>query len=137
MVKSYEPIMAEKEKFELEYLLKSSPKVLESLLFNLDGLSEWFADDVNCKDDIYTFSWDGSEEEARLLSKKTGEYIRWKWLSDEDDGLDTYFELNYKVDPMTKTVVFKVIDFAVPSEKENAKRLWDLQVNDLRRIIGA
>jgi hypothetical protein len=48
----------EKEKFELEFLLRTSVKVLENMLSTPSGLSEWFADDVNVKDDIYTFIWD-------------------------------------------------------------------------------
>ena len=38
--------MTKKEQFELEYVLKTSPKVLDKLLSTPDGLSEWFADDV-------------------------------------------------------------------------------------------
>ena len=53
--------------FELEYLLKTSTKVLENMLSTPSGLSEWFADDVNIKDDIYTFVWDGSEESYNFV----------------------------------------------------------------------
>jgi len=35
--------MANKEKFELEYVLKTSPKVLDKMISTPDGLSEWFA----------------------------------------------------------------------------------------------
>ena len=49
--------MSEKIKFEQEYLLKTSPKVLNSMLMTPSGLSEWFSDDVNIKEDIYTFYW--------------------------------------------------------------------------------
>ena len=65
-----------KEKYELEFLLKTSPRVLEKLINTPDGLSEWFADDVNINDDIYSFEWDGNEEEARLLQNgTTGFYL--------------------------------------------------------------
>lgn len=67
-----------KEKYELEFLLKTSPRVLEKLINTPDGLSEWFADDVNIKDDIYSFEWDGNEEEARLLQNKPNAKIRWR-----------------------------------------------------------
>ncbi len=129
--------MAEKEKFELEFLLKTSPKVLDNMISTPSGLSEWFADDVNIKDDVYTFLWDGSEEEARLITKKAGSRVKWKWLEDEEDGLDTYFEVRYEVDPMTKAVVLTVIDFAEPDEMEEVQRLWDNQISDLKRTLGA
>jgi hypothetical protein len=127
----------EKEKYELEYLLKTSIKVLDNMAATPSGLSEWFADDVNIKDDVFTFYWDGSEEEARRLSRKNGSKIRWQWLEHEEEGEDTYFELFYEVDPMTKSVILKVTDFAEPDELDEAKRLWDQQITNLRNVIGA
>ncbi|WP_294672108.1 START-like domain-containing protein [uncultured Fluviicola sp.] len=129
--------MTKKEQFELEYVLKTSPRVLDKLLSTPDGLSEWFADDVIVKDDMYTFHWDGSEEQARLISKKAGEYIKWQWLNDEEDELETFFEMKYTIDPMTKVVILTVSDFAERTEKDEIVRLWESQISDLRRVIGA
>ncbi len=129
--------MTKKEQFELEYVLRTSPRVLDKLLSTPDGLSEWFADDVIVKDDMYTFHWDGSEEQARLISKKAGEYIKWQWLNDEEDDLETFFEMKYTIDPMTKVVILTVSDFAERTEKDEIVRLWESQISDLRRVIGA
>jgi len=125
----------EKEKYELEYLLKTSIKVLDNIVSTPSGLSEWFADDVNIKDDVYTFIWGGSEEEAKLISKKNNARIRWQWVENEDE--DVYFELRYEVDPMTKSVILTVTDFAEADELEEAQRLWEQQVKTLRRTLGA
>ncbi len=129
--------MPEKKKFELEFLLHTSPKVLENMLFTPSGLSEWFADDVNIKDDIYTFFWDGSEEDARLLTKRNGEKIKWQKIVDENDGLDTYFQLEYEVDPMTKAVILKVTDFEDDEDSDEARALWESLIAELKRILGA
>ena len=129
--------MAEKAKFELEYLLKTSPKVLDNMISTPSGLSEWFADDVNIQDDVYTFIWDGSEEDARLLSKKAGSRVKWSWIGDEEEGLDTFFELRYEVDAMTKAVILTITDFAEMDEMDEVKRLWESQIADLKRILGA
>lgn len=129
--------MTEKKKFELVYLLKTSPKVLDNMLSTPSGLSEWFADDVNIKDDIYTFIWDGSEEDAKLLTKRTNTKIKWKWLEDEEEGIDSYFEFNYEVDPMTKAVVLTVVDHAEEDEMEEAQALWEQQIGELKRVLGA
>ena len=59
-----------KEKYKLEFLLKTSPRVLDKLISTPDGLADWFADDVRVNDDIYTFEWDGNEEQARLVLYK-------------------------------------------------------------------
>ena len=129
--------MTEKVKFELEYLLKTSPKVLENMLCTPSGLSEWFAEDVNIKDDIFTFCWDGSEEKARLVSKKPNSKAKFKWLEDERSGNDYFFEMSFEVDPMTKMIVMTVTDYAEVEEVDEAKMLWESQINDLKRLIGA
>ena len=126
-----------KEKYKLEFLLKTSPRVLEKLITTPDGLSDWFADVVKVNDDIYTFEWDGNEEQARLVLYKMNAKIRFQWLEDEEEGLETYFELSYIVDPMTNSVILHITDFASPSDKEGNLALWNQAINDLKRIIGA
>lgn len=129
--------MTEKKKFELEYVFKSSPSILYKLLSTPDGLAEWFADDVNVQDDIYTFDWAGEEVTARLLSSKSGDFMRWTWLEDDDEDENAYFELKVKVDPMTKMSVLLITDFAEEDEIDEAKQLWESQISNLKRIIGA
>ncbi len=124
-----------KEKYELEYLFKTSPGVLEKLISTPGGLSEWFADDVNIKDDIYTFIWDGSSEDARLLQHRANQKVKFKWLEDEED--DYYFEIAMKVDPMTNDVILTITDFAYEDEIDSAELLWDQQIDSLKRTIGA
>ena len=76
--------------YQLEYPLHSSVKILYERLSTISGLSEWFADDVNInREGIYTFTWEGSSQEAELISKKKGEHIRFRWL---DSEADKYFE---------------------------------------------
>lgn len=132
-----ETFLMTKISFELEFLLKTSPKVLENMLSTPSGLSEWFAEDVNIKGDIFTFFWDGSQEEARILTKKLNGKVKFQWLSDEEDGNDAYFEIRYEVDPMTKAVILKIVDFAEPDEIEEVQQLWEQQISDLKRVLGA
>ena len=44
----------EKEKFELEFPLRASPKMLFPFLSTPSGLSEWFCDDVNSRTEVFT-----------------------------------------------------------------------------------
>jgi hypothetical protein len=129
--------MTEKIKFELEFLLKTSGKVLENMIFTPAGLAEWFADDVNIKDDILSFDWEGSQEDARLLTKRSSDKIKWQWIADEEEGLDSYCELKYDIDPMTKVVILYVTDFAEVDDMDEAKRLWEQQIGELKRVLGA
>lgn len=123
--------------FELEYILKTSPKVLNNVLFTPSGLADWFCDDVNVKEDVYTFEWDGYTEEARLLGFKQGQFIKWQWLEDEEEGLDTHFGFRYHIDAITNAVILTVTAFATEDELEEAKALWEQHINDLKRLIGA
>lgn len=129
--------MTVKHKIELEYLLKTSPKVFENMVSTPSGLAEWYADDVNIKEDVYTFFWDGSEEKARLLTKKPGNHMRWQWLKDEDDANDPYFEIQYEVDPMTKALVLHITDFAEEDDMDEVRMLWESSVQELKRVLGA
>ncbi|TNF47884.1 MAG: SRPBCC domain-containing protein [Bacteroidetes bacterium] len=129
--------MTEKVKIELEYLLKTSPKVLENMLCTPSGLSEWFADDVNIKDDVFTFIWDGSEENARIITKKPGSKVRFQWLRDEEEENECFFEMRVDVDPITKDVVLQITDFADSDEEDEVTMLWDQSVSDLKRVLGA
>ena len=74
-----------KNKYELEYSINSSPKILYTRLSTPGGLAEWFADDINIQGNIYTFIWEGTEQSAELLSKKDNQSVRFKWVDDEDE----------------------------------------------------
>jgi len=126
-----------KEKFQLEHLFKTSPKILESKLTTAEGLSEWFADDVNIRDGKYFFEWDGFEEEAVLISHKANQHIRFQWQLDIDEAIDTYFELAFTIDPLTQAIMLTITDFADTTEKESSILMWEQQLQKLRRLIGA
>jgi len=126
-----------KEKFQIEQLLKTSPKILDSKLTTVEGLSEWFADDVNLRNGQYFFMWDGYEEEAALLSHKANNHIRFQWQTDIDEELDTYFELACSLDPMTQAIMLTITDFAEAEDKDSSILMWEQQLQKLRRLIGA
>ena len=128
--------MLEKIKFELEFIVNSSPKIIYNCLSTPSGLSEWFADDVNIKGDIFTFMWEGSEEQAKLLTKKRDEFVKFQWMDQLEEGLKTYFELRIKIDAMTNERAIIVTGFADEDELEEAKALWGSQINELKHILG-
>ena len=124
-----------KEKYQLEYPINSSAKVLFNRLSTAGGLTEWFADNVNLMRDVYTFFWDGAEQKAQLMSKKDMKYVRFHWLDDEED--DTYFEFKLRPDELTGDMALIITDFAEPDEKEDAIDLWDSQISELKHAIGS
>ncbi|MBI1266780.1 MAG: SRPBCC domain-containing protein [Cryomorphaceae bacterium] len=124
----------EKVLLQKEYLLNASKSILFNCLSTPSGLSEWFADDVNIRNEVYTFKWDDSEEEAKLITKKRDEYIKFKWLDDEDD--DSYFDMRIRIDAMTGETALIVNDYVDEDEIEESSLLWDSLVDNLRRILG-
>lgn len=126
--------MSDKIKFEQEFVIKASSKLLYNYISTPSGLGEWFADNVNSRGEVFTFIWDNDEEQAKLVTKKANQFIRFKWLEDEDE--ETYFELRIQIDDITKDVALIVIDFAEEDELEEARLLWESQVDSLHAIIG-
>ena len=127
--------MDDKVKYELEFPIHASPQLLYQYISTPSGLSEWYAENVNSRGEFFKFIWDGSEEEAKLLSKKSGERIKFKWLDDEDSA--TYFEIRIQVDEITKDVSIMITDFADEDEVEESKMLWDNQISDLKQVLGS
>jgi len=128
-------ITSMKTPFEIEFLLKTSPRVLEDKLTTPSGLGEWFADKVNVNGNIYEFFWNGSSEKAELQLLKPGSKIRFKWLSDEE--FEYFFELSYKIDNLTNVVALTITDFADEDEMEDSKLVWEKNIHDLIRLLGA
>lgn len=126
--------MSDKTKFELEFVIQSSPQMLYNYIATPSGLSEWFADNVNSRGELFTFIWDGAEEEAKLLKKKTDEFVRFAWEENEDGS---FFEMRIIVDEITKDVSLFISDFAEDDEVEEAKLLWQNQISDLKHVLGS
>ncbi len=128
--------MEDKIKFELEFPIHASPQLLFQYISTPSGLSEWFADNVNSRGEIFTFIWDDSEENAKMLSKKNAERVKFKWL-DNDDDASIFFEIKIQVDEITKDVSLIVTDFADDGEVEESKMLWDNQISSLKQVLGS
>lgn len=124
-----------KERYQLEYNINSSPKILFTRLSTAGGLNEWFADNVKVQGKIFTFEWSGSEQQAEMVNKKDLRYVRFHWLDDEDDR--TYFEFKLNLDELTGDLALIVVDFAEPDEFKDSEELWDNQIQNLRHILGS
>ncbi|MBS3993810.1 MAG: SRPBCC domain-containing protein [Bacteroidetes bacterium] len=128
--------MAKKIKYQLEFPIHASPHFIYQFLVTPSGLSEWFADNVNSRGELFTFFWDGVDEEvAKLLAKRQDERVKFKWVEDTED--EYFFEFKIQVDEITKDVSLIVTDFAEADELESAKMLWENQIDELKHIIGA
>ena len=127
--------MEDKVKYEMEFPIQASPSLLYQYISTPSGLSEWYADNVNSRGELFTFIWDGSEEKAKLVSKKNGERIKFRWMADEDTPF--YFEIRIQVDEITKDVSIMITDFADEDEVSEGKMLWENMISDLKSVLGS
>lgn len=126
--------MSEKKKFTIEYEIKSSPRILYSFLSEPNGLTQWFADDVSVRDQVYTFTWDGEQQKAKLINVKENKLVRFKWLDDEPQ---CYFEMEIIQDELTNDVALGITDFATEDAIAERKLIWDNQIQYLVSVLGA
>lgn len=128
--------MEDKIKYEMEFVVHVSPSLLYSYISTPSGMQEWYADNVLSRGENYTFIWEGSEEKAVLLSKKSNERIKFQWEEDEDT--DYYFELRIQVDEITKDVSLMITDFGEDEDEvEEGKLLWTNMIGELKQVLGS
>lgn len=126
--------MSDKKKFKLEYEIKSSPRILYSFLSEPNGLAQWFADDVTIRDQIYTFSWDNENQNAKLLGMKENKFVKFKWI---DDDPQVYFEMEIIQDELTNDVALGITDFAIEENIGERTLIWNNQIAYLVSVLGA
>ena len=123
----------DKKEFCVEYVMLSCPLVmLWNCISTPEGLSEWFADEVRQDGNMWTFSWNGSEQTAHLVFIHQPEAVRFRWDGDEHN---LFFELKILRDELTNTVSLSVTDFAEPDDVDDMKMLWGSQVDDLKHFL--
>jgi len=126
--------MSEKKKFNIEYEIKSSPRILYSFLNEPNGLTQWFADDVSVRDQVYTFTWDGEQQAAKLIAVKENKLVRFKWV---DDDPAYFFEMEIIQDELTSDVALSITDFATDDTMGERRLIWDNQIKYLISTLGA
>jgi|SRR5690554_395667 len=126
-----------KIKFDKEYPINASPQLLYQYIATPSGMTEWFADNVNSRGEVFTFIWGDTEEKARLIAKKNDEKVKFRWIEDDEDESEYYFELRIVLDELTKDVVLLVTDFAEADEVKDQQQLWDNQIADLKKVLGS
>ena len=82
--------MSKKVLYTLEYPVRCSPSILYDFLSTPAGLQEWFADKVDERDNIFSFTWNETTDKAELVSSEIDKSIRYHWLHMPKDE---YFEL--------------------------------------------
>ncbi|MCW3090743.1 MAG: activator of ATPase 1 family protein [Ferruginibacter sp.] len=125
--------MSKKVLYTLEYPVRCSPGILYDFLSTPAGLQEWFADKVDERDGIFSFSWNGSDEQAELMEGEEDKYIRYHWLHAPKEE---FFEFSIEKSEVTNQTILVIKDFAEKKDIKDQSQLWEYQVKDLFHRLG-
>jgi len=117
-----------KQLFSIEYPVRCSPNILYDFLSTPAGLQEWFAEKVDERDTVFSFSWNGSVEKAEVLEAEQNKFIRFHWLHAPQNE---YFEFSIEKTEVSSQTILIIKDFAEKKEIPDQSRLWGVQVHDL------
>jgi len=129
--------MAEKTQIQLEYTVNCSPKVLFNRLSSASGLTEWFADDVRVKGNLFTFIWGDTSQSAEKKIHRENKMVRYEWIGDDLNKDESYFEFIINQDDLTNDVSLTIVDFAEKDEIDETSNLWDTQISKLKHLLGS
>lgn len=120
--------------YTLEYPVRCSPGILFEFLSTPAGLQEWFADKVDERDGVFSFSWSGgTPDKAELMEQEQDKYVRYHWLH---TGKEEYFEFKIEKAEITNQTILVIKDFAEKAEIKDQSQLWETQVKDLFHRLG-
>lgn len=125
--------MSKKQLFTLEYPVRCSPSILYDFLSTPAGLQEWFADKVDERDNVFSFSWNGTIDKAEVLEKELEKSIRFHWTHAPKEE---FFEFSIERSEVTNMTILIIRDFADKKEIKDQSQLWSYQVKDLFHRLG-
>lgn len=125
--------MSKKQQFTLEYPVRCSPSILYEFLSTPAGLQEWFADKVDERDNVFSFSWNGTTDKAEMLESEENKYVKFHWTHAPQDE---YFEFRIEKSEVTNMTILVIKDFADKKEVKDQSQLWGYQVKDLFHRLG-
>ncbi len=126
--------MAKKQLYTLEYPVRCSPAILYEFLSTPSGMQEWFADKVDERDSVFSFTWNGAIEKADIVEKEQDKFIRYHW---QNSPKDEYFEFKIEKTEITGQTILIIKDFAEKAEIKDQSRLWEYQIKELFHRIGS
>mgnify|MGYP000447738764 CR=1 FL=1 len=119
--------------FEMEFIFRASPTIIYKFLTDASCLIRWFCDEVDIEKGVFTYSWDGAEEIAKLTENTENEFLRFEW---EDRDAGEPLEIKLKKSPVTGETVLELKDYCDADEVDEQKQLWNTQFAQLRRETG-
>ena len=113
--------------------MRCSPSILYDFLSTPAGLQEWFADKVDERDNVFSFSWNGTTDRAEVMESEFEKFIRFHW---SHAPKEEYFEFRIEKSEVTNQTILVIKDFAQKTEIKDQSQLWSYQVKDLFHRLG-
>jgi hypothetical protein len=123
-----------KQLYTLEFPVRCSPVILYDFLASPAGLQEWFADRVDDRDNIFSFTWNGTIEKAEVMEKEQDKFIRFHWLHTPKEE---FFEFKIEKSEVTNQTILVIKDFAEKKEIKDQSMVWNYQVKELFHRLGS
>ncbi len=123
-----------KQLYTLEFPVRCSPVILYEFLASPAGLQEWFADRVDDRDNVFSFTWNGTIEKAEVLEKEQDKFIKFHWLHTPKEE---YFEFKIEKSEVTNQTILVIKDFAEKKEIKDQSMVWNYQVKELFHRLGS
>lgn len=120
-------------KYDMEFIFRASPAILYTFLTTPTGLVRWFCDEVDITAEVFTFSWEGSEEVAEIVDDIEEERVRFEW-TDAEPG--EYLEFRMYKSNITNETILEISEFCDEDEVEDQRDFWANLIEKLRFECG-
>ena len=133
------PTASAKRRFEMEYSINASLKLLFPYLASASGLALWFCDDVRLDPDHrVNMVWDKQNHYAEIAVQRPGRSIRYVFLDEKKQPqLDAnYLDFTLEASRITDEVFLRVTDYSDHTDAKEQEELWEGLVGRLREQVG-
>lgn len=126
-----------KIKFQQEFEINASVKMLYPYISDPDELALWFVEKVSVDfHNVYNFSWNNEDHFAKIVSYKPNKFVKFEFISKNLDEDPNYLEFSLLVNEITGTVYLKVTDYSEMDDLEELNELWTGFVDKLKELVG-
>lgn len=131
-------LVTSKRRFEREYAINASPRILFPYIASASGLAQWFCDDARLgADHRLTLVWDKQNHYAEVTAERPGRSIRYVFLDEQQQPKTdaSYIDLTLEASRITQEVFLRVTDYSSHSDEEQLE-LWEGLVHRLREQVS-
>jgi START-like superfamily domain len=128
-----------KFKFNTEFELRASTKVLFPYLSSASGLQQWFCEKaINIDSHTLDLIWDGDHHLAKVVSLRLNKSVKFDFVSADGEAKDhNYLELRLDTSDLTQSTYLKVTDYSENDDVIELQELWEEFIYKLKVIVGS